>query len=68
MFVSAAAGNFRLLAGSTAIDNGSAAVNSLVTTDFDGNPRPQGPAPDIGAFESSGVTLPTPTNLKVILQ
>ena len=68
MFVSAAAGNFRLLAGSAAIDNGSAAVNALVTTDFDGNPRPQGTAPDIGAFESSGVTLPTPTNLQVIKQ
>lgn len=67
-FVSAGTGNFRLLAGSAAIDNGSAAVNALVTTDFDGNARPQGVAPDIGAFESSGVTLPTPTNLKVILQ
>ncbi|HZF20098.1 MAG TPA: choice-of-anchor Q domain-containing protein [Burkholderiales bacterium] len=66
-FVSAATGNFHLLAGSAAIDNGSAAVNALVTTDFDGNPRPQGTAPDIGAFESSGVTLPTPANLKVIL-
>jgi hypothetical protein len=65
LFVSALVANFRVLAGSPAIDNGSTSVNALVTSDFDGNARPQGSAPDIGAFESTGITLPTPQNLRI---
>ncbi len=44
-----------LLPGSPAIDAGSAVAG--VTTDERGIPRPQGSAPDIGAFESRGFTL-----------
>ena len=44
-----------LLPGSPAIDAGVAVAG--VTTDQRGVPRPQGTAPDIGAFESRGFTL-----------
>jgi parallel beta-helix repeat protein len=48
-FVSAARANFQLQLGSPAID---AAVSvSGLTSDILGTPRPQGKAPDIGAFE-----------------
>jgi len=65
LFVGATVYNFRVGAGSPTGDNGSSAVNALVTSDYDGNARPQGSAPDIGAFESSGVTLPTPQNFQI---
>jgi len=55
-FVDPAATNFRLQAGSPAIDKGSTAQGTA--TDFDGQPRPQGSATDIGAYEAStGPTL-----------
>lgn len=41
--------SYKLLAGSTAIDQGTTA--SSVAVDFDGDARPQGPAKDIGADE-----------------
>jgi len=41
--------DFHLLPGSPAIDSGTPVPG--VVTDFDGNPRPQGSAYDIGAFE-----------------
>lgn len=41
---------FKLLATSPAIDKG---TNLGFTSDFEGNPIPQGSAPDLGAFESS---------------
>ena len=44
-----------LLPGSPAIDAGAPVAG--VTTDQRGVPRPQGTAPDIGAFESRGFTL-----------
>jgi parallel beta-helix repeat protein len=50
-----------LLPGSPAIDAGVAIPG--VTTDQRGVPRPQGHAPDIGAFEVVG---PTPTSLMVV--
>lgn len=47
-FVNEVAGDFHLTAASDAIDRG---VITAVTIDFDGNPRNQGLAPDLGAYE-----------------
>ena len=52
MFVSAT--DYHLQAGSPAIDAGATVA---VTDDFDGNPRPQGQAYDIGAFEWSSDSI-----------
>jgi hypothetical protein len=48
-FVNAPGGNYRLAAGSAAIDKGSSLPQ--VARDFDGVARPVGPRPDAGAFE-----------------
>jgi hypothetical protein len=48
LFAGAAAGDFHLTAGSPAVDHGKA---TAAATDADGNPRPQGAAFDIGAYE-----------------
>jgi parallel beta-helix repeat protein len=48
-FVSPAAANFRLLPESAALDQATPEYSEPV--DFDGTSRPQGQAPDIGAFE-----------------
>jgi len=48
MLVAPSAHDFRLQAGSAAIDHG---IATSATTDFDGNPRPAGAAFDIGAYE-----------------
>jgi len=50
-FVDLASGDFHLKAGSPAINVG---VGTDVRLDFIGVSRPQGSAPDIGAFESAG--------------
>ena len=50
-FVNAAAGDFHLQDGSPAIDKGTDLRAQGVTTDFEGVPRPQGNAFDIGADE-----------------
>lgn len=50
-FVDLSQGDFRLRAGSEAIDT--ATPLHSIAGDFDGRPRPQGAAPDIGAFEFS---------------
>ena len=47
-FVSAAENNYHLRSGSPCINAG---MNAGVTTDIDGQPRPEGAAPDIGADE-----------------
>ncbi|MBP5787528.1 MAG: DUF1565 domain-containing protein, partial [Kiritimatiellae bacterium] len=44
-------GDYRLLAGSEAIDAG---TNTSLAADFAGNPRSQGAAPDLGALEAEG--------------
>jgi hypothetical protein len=48
LFAGAASGDFHLTAGSAAIDRGKV---TAAATDIDGNPRPQGSAFDIGAYE-----------------
>ncbi len=49
LFANRPCGDFRLLTGSPAIDAGIA--TGAPTVDLDGNPRPFGTAPDIGAYE-----------------
>jgi hypothetical protein len=66
-FVNPAGADFHLQAGSPAINAGTAV--GIVTTDFDGLPRPQDTFVDIGAYEfASTATLVAPTNLIVISQ
>ncbi len=51
LFVSAAAADFQLQAGSPAIGAGSHTTGQFAPKDFAGVTRPQGAAPDVGAFE-----------------
>src|SRR5262249_39028457 len=51
LFADAAAGDFRPVAGSPAIDMGLDLSADGVSSDIDGVPRPQGAGFDIGAFE-----------------
>jgi hypothetical protein len=65
-FVNADAANFHLQSGSVAIDAGVTVPG--VTVDYEGTPRPQGGAYDIGAYEGAGsdTVVPTaPKNLSV---
>jgi len=58
MFVNAAKADLHLRASATAaIDRGAALA--LVTRDWDGQTRPQGAAPDLGADEWSGIAAPS---------
>lgn len=55
LFVDVSGGDFHLQSASLCIDAGdSVAVPSWVTTDLDGNPRIQGVAVDMGAYETAG--------------
>jgi hypothetical protein len=63
LFVDAALGDFRLGADSPAIDAGDAAAPNLPATDHDGNPRPFGPAPDMGALEAVPTLATNPSAL-----
>ncbi len=54
-FVNPEAGDYHLGSTSAAIDKG---VDAGVTTDIDGDARPQGSAPDLGADERPGPSLP----------
>jgi parallel beta-helix repeat protein len=65
-FVNADAGDFRLQAGSPAIDTG--VTISDVITDFDKAPRPQGAGVDIGAYEYTGSPRSTPTRPRITKQ
>jgi hypothetical protein len=65
-FKNAAGADFRLLAGSAAIDKG--VILSTVPVDFAGGRRPTGVSHDIGAYEAnstSSSTLAAPTSLSV---
>jgi hypothetical protein len=53
LFTDLAAGDFRLRAGSPAIDAGDDPQGRALPTDADGHPRVQGAAIDIGAYEFS---------------
>jgi hypothetical protein len=65
LFMGAASGNFRLQSTSTAIDAGTSAVNTIVTIDFDGTPRPKGTSFDIGAYEFGSSTTSSSTAVTV---
>jgi len=51
LFANASAGDFDISSGSPVIDAGSASAPDLPSTDIAGNSRPQGSAPDMGAYE-----------------
>jgi hypothetical protein len=51
VFIDANAGNYLLRTNSPAVNTAQSSTNVL--NDFDGNPRPTGPAPDIGCYELS---------------
>jgi hypothetical protein len=60
LFVNAAAGDFRLLSGSAAIDAGTS--SGAPVTDINGDTRPAGNGIDIGAYENTVYTVTvTPT-------
>ena len=54
IFVNPGGGDYHLLTNSQAINAGSSAFAFGITTDLDGNTRPQGPQPDLGSYESTG--------------
>jgi hypothetical protein len=60
LFVNAEAGNYREAPGSPTIDAGLG--GELGPLDLEGNPRAQGAAPDIGAFEISPPPAPPAAN------
>jgi hypothetical protein len=65
-FVDPGKGNFRLQSGSAAIDAG--VTIQLVKVDYEGTPRPQAGAHDIGAYEGNvvaGAAPAAPRNLSV---
>jgi hypothetical protein len=69
LFINPTTGNFQLQSGSPAKDRGtSSGVNGVVAKDHNGLARPQGGAFDIGAYETTGASLPKPVNVTVIRQ
>lgn len=63
LFINAAAGNYRLQATSTLIDQGLLAAPGLPATDLVGNPRSFLTIPDIGAYEAVAEVLSSSTTL-----
>jgi len=70
LFVDAASGNVRLLAGSPVIDKGATDAPGLPPTDVEGGRRTIGPAPDIGAeeFTANPLTALGPAIIRVGLR
>ena len=69
LFVNAYDGNFQVKADSPAVNKGVSLA--IVTTDFAGVARPQGGAPDIGAYEyngSSSTPPAAPTSFRIVTQ
>jgi hypothetical protein len=67
LFVNAGSANFQLQSNSPAIDKGMRI--SIVTSDFNRVPRPQGAAYDIGACEFGQLinpSIPTPSSLRIV--
>lgn len=66
LFVNPSAGDYHLKAGSPAINAGTPLAD--VTDDLEGNPRPVGPAYDIGAYEyqAYGFSLTANPSVRVI--
>lgn len=62
-----ATGDYHLQSGSPAIDTGTA--SNAPSSDFDGNPRPQGAGYDIGAYEfgNGSSTIAPPTSLTAVV-
>ncbi|HKY63218.1 MAG TPA: choice-of-anchor Q domain-containing protein [bacterium] len=58
LFVNAGQSNFHLQSTSDVIDKGDAGAPSIPSTDFDGQARVNGSAPDMGAFEFSNAAIP----------
>ena len=54
VFVNPAAGDYHLLSNAQPVNAGNTAFSFGVNTDLDGTTRPQGPLPDLGAFEFAG--------------
>ena len=67
LFVDAVNGNVHLRTGSPAINAGTSSAPALPATDFEGDPRIVGSAPDIGADEHNPVR-PTPVGTNVTVQ
>jgi len=66
MFVNASTADLHLVSNATAaIDKG---VAVSISDDFDGQPRPQGPASDIGADEFLGTSTPPAAPSNLVLQ
>jgi len=68
LFENRTVGDYRLKAGSPAIDAGMAISGWTGATDRDGLPRPQGTGWDIGAYEHGGSALNPPRNLRILDQ
>jgi hypothetical protein len=54
IFVNPGGGDYHLLSNSQAVNAGNAAFSFGVNSDLEGITRPQGPLPDLGAYEATG--------------
>ena len=65
LFVSAVNGDLHLVSTATVAINAGTPV-AAVTVDWDGEPRPSGPGPDLGADEFNGAAPQPPMNLRIV--